>query len=133
MASELSLGFVLSWRRWSVHPAGAVIVALVGRTEMPATRRSPPLVPAGRLIVSVSAEPLTSTNEAERNAMAADAGDARAKPATRTISDVNSLIIGCDRKNIVNRATAFRAEFLTLIRPVQCEGYATQRFDGTIG
>src|SRR6267142_4750305 len=119
MASELSLGFVLFWRRCSVHPAGAVIVALVGRTEMPATKRSPPVVPAGRLIVSVRAEPLVSTDDAERNAMAADAGDTnQTKPATRTIRDVNSLIIGCERKNMVTLARAFRAAFLTLMLSV---------------
>jgi hypothetical protein len=66
--------------------------------------------------------------------MAADAGDAnQTKPAMRTIKDVNSFIIGCDRKNIVNRARAFRAAFLTLILPIRCEGYATERFHGTIG
>src|SRR6266850_2844022 len=133
MANELVVAFPLFWRRCKVHPAGAVMVALEGVTATPATIRSPPRVPAGTAIVSVSAVPFRSTNDAARNAMAADACDARTRPATRTISEVNSLIIGCDRRNIVSRARAFRAAFLTLMLHVQCEGHATARLTGTIG
>ena len=104
---------------------------------MPATIRSPPRVPAGRLIVRVSAEPFWSTKEAARNAMAANAGDAaQTNPATTTINVASKRITGSERKNIVNRAwivfRASRARLLRLMLLVLCEGYATHLRSGTI-
>ncbi len=46
------MALALSMRRTSVHPDGAVIVAVFGRTEMEATMTSPCTVPVGLFIVS---------------------------------------------------------------------------------
>src|SRR5258706_5973838 len=57
MASELCVLLLLSMRRTSVHPVGAVIVAVSGRTAIAASMTSFVAVPAGLLVVRGSTPP----------------------------------------------------------------------------
>jgi hypothetical protein len=78
------VALVLFIRRTSVQPAGALIVAVFGRTAIEAIITSLAAVPAGFVIVS---EPeAAAADEAERNVIVAAAAGVRepvSRPATR--------------------------------------------------